>query len=93
MKCKFSNDKIKTFMSFGKIPMANALLAKKNFKTEHFNKLEVGINKKNYLFQINYFIRNLFDYTILNLWNHRKEILNKEKKYLIKGGKFISYVK
>ena len=53
MKCKFSGDKIKPFMSFGKMPMANAFLTKKNFKSEYFYKLEVGFNKKNYLFQIN----------------------------------------
>ena len=53
MKCKFSSDKIKPFMSFGKMPMANAFLSKKNFKSEYFYKLEVGFNKKNYLFQIN----------------------------------------
>ena len=53
MKCKFSGDKIKSFMSFGKMPMANAFLTKKNFKSEYFYNLEVGFNKKNYLFQIN----------------------------------------
>ena len=31
MKCKFSGDKIKPFMSFGKMPMANAFLTKKKF--------------------------------------------------------------
>ena len=53
MKCKFSGDKIKPFMTFGKMPMANAFLSKENFKSEYFYKLEVGFNKKNYLFQIN----------------------------------------
>ena len=67
MKCKFSINKIKPFMSFGKILIANTFLTKKNFKPEHFYKLEVGFNNKNYLFQINYFRRNFCDYTILNL--------------------------
>ena len=26
------------------------------------------------------------------LWNHKKEILNKEKKFLLNGGKWISHV-
>ena len=53
MKCKFSGEKIKPFMSFGKMPMANAFLSKKEFKKEFFYNLEVGFNKRNFLFQIN----------------------------------------
>ena len=40
-------------MSFGKMPMANGFLKKKDFKKEFFYNLEVGFNKKNYLFQVN----------------------------------------
>ena len=39
-------------MSFGKMPMANGFLSKKDFKKEFFYNLEVGFNKKNYLFQV-----------------------------------------
>ena len=53
MKCKFSGEKIKPFMSFGKMPMANGFLDKKNFNKEFFYKLEVGFNEKNFLFQVN----------------------------------------
>ena len=53
MRCKISNERIKPFMSFGKMPMANGFLEKKNFKKEFFYKLEVGFNKKNFLFQVN----------------------------------------
>lgn len=53
MKCKVSNEYIKPFMSFGKMPMANGFLKIKDFKKEFFYKLEVGFSKKNYLFQIN----------------------------------------
>lgn len=53
MKCKVSNIKIKPFMSFGKMPMANGFLKKKNFKKEFFYELEVGFCPKNFLFQIN----------------------------------------
>lgn len=53
MLCKFSGKKIKPFMSFGKMPMANGFLSKKDFKNEYFYNLEVGFNEKNFLFQIN----------------------------------------
>ena len=52
MRCKVSGLKIKPFMSFGRMPMANGFLSKKNFKKEFFYKLQVGFNKKNYLFQV-----------------------------------------
>ena len=52
MKCKVSGQQIKPFMSFGKMPMANGFLDKKNFKKEFFYKLDVGFCKKNYLFQL-----------------------------------------
>ena len=53
MKCKVSKTKIKPFISFGKMPMANGFLRKKDFKKEFFYKLEAGFNKKNFLFQVN----------------------------------------
>jgi methylation protein EvaC len=53
MKCKFSGIKITPFMSFGKMPMANAFLNKDQFKNEFFYNLEVGFSEKYYLFQIN----------------------------------------
>ena len=31
MRCKFTNKKIKPFMSFGKMPIANGFLKKKRF--------------------------------------------------------------
>ena len=53
MRCKVDKNKIKPFMSFGKMPMANGFLLKKDFKREFFYNLEVGFNTKNYLFQVN----------------------------------------
>ena len=53
MKCKFCTQKIKPFMSFGKMPMANGFLKKKDFKKEFFYRLEVGFCKKDFLFQVN----------------------------------------
>ena len=53
MQCKVSGKKILPFMSFGKMPMANGFLDKKDFKNEFFYNLEVGFSKENYLFQVN----------------------------------------
>lgn len=36
-----------------------------------------------------HFISNPPDYALLLAWNHKKEIIEKEKQYLAKGGKFI----
>ena len=38
------------------------------------------------------FYSNLPDYTILFAWNHKKEILKKEKSYIEQGGKWIEYI-
>ena len=51
MHCKVTK-KIKTIMSFGKMPMANGFLLKKDFKKEFFYDLKVGFNEKNFLFQV-----------------------------------------
>jgi len=40
-------------MSFGKMPIANGFLKKKDFKKEFFFKMEVGFSKKVSLFQLN----------------------------------------
>jgi len=53
MLCKITREKIKPFMSFGKMPIANGFLYQRNFKKEFFFDLEVGFSKKLSLFQIN----------------------------------------
>ena len=53
MLCKVTREKIKPFMSFGKMPIANGFLYQRNFKKEFFFELEVGFSKKLSLFQIN----------------------------------------
>ena len=53
MRCKVSGKNIIPFMSFGKMPMANGFIEKKNFKNEFFYNLEVGFCEYNYLFQVN----------------------------------------
>jgi methylation protein EvaC len=52
MRCKVTKKKIKTIMSFGRMPMANGFLLKKDFHKEFFYDLKVGFNKKNFLFQV-----------------------------------------
>ena len=53
MKCKVSNISIEPFMSFGKMPIANAFLSKENFKNEFFFNMEVGFSQNLSLFQLN----------------------------------------
>ena len=53
MICKITKEKIKPFMSFGKMPIANGFLNKNQFKNEFFFNLEVGFSKKLSLVQIN----------------------------------------
>ena len=53
MICKITGKKIKPFMSFGKMPIANGFLRKKDFKKEYTFKMEVGFSKKISLFQLN----------------------------------------
>tara|TARA_B100002051_G_C16743679_1_gene646013 strand:+ start:2959 stop:4155 length:1197 start_codon:yes stop_codon:yes gene_type:complete len=52
MNCKITNTKITPFMSFGKMPIANGFINKKNFKKEYFYKMEVGFSKKISLVQL-----------------------------------------
>ena len=52
MNCKITGSKITPFMSFGKMPIANGFLKKKNFKNEFFYEMKVGFSKKISLFQL-----------------------------------------
>ena len=52
MNCKITNSKIIPFMSFGKMPIANGFLKKKDFKKEFFYEMRVGFCKKTSLFQL-----------------------------------------
>ena len=53
MKCKITGKKIKPFMSFGKMPIANGFLSKKNFFKEYLFEMQVGFSKDISLFQLN----------------------------------------
>ena len=53
MNCKITNKKIKPFMSFGLMPIANGFLKKDYFKKEFRFNMEVGFSKEISLFQLN----------------------------------------
>ena len=53
MRCKISSEKIEPFMTFGKMPLANGFLEKKDFKSEFTFEMEVGFSEKLSLFQLN----------------------------------------
>ena len=53
MYCKITKKKIKPFMSFGKMPIANGFLKKSQFKKEYFFNMEVGFSEEMSLFQLN----------------------------------------
>jgi len=55
MKCKITNENIKPFMTFGKMPLANGFINKSEFNSEFFYEMEVGFSEKISLFQLNDF--------------------------------------
>ena len=55
MKCKITGEKLNPFMSFGKMPSANAFIEKKDFNNEFFYEMEVGFSEKVSLLQLNEF--------------------------------------
>ena len=52
MNCKITNKKIKPFMSFGKMPIANGFIEKKDFDSEFFFNMEVGFSEDISLLQL-----------------------------------------
>ena len=53
MKCRINKSPCRVFLDFGKMPIANGFIEKKNFNKEFFFNLEVGFSKKISLFQLN----------------------------------------
>ena len=53
MKCKITNKPIDPFMTFGKMPIANGFIEKKNFLNEFYFEMEVGFSEDLSLFQLN----------------------------------------
>ena len=99
MFCKVTKEKIKTIMSFGKMPMANAFLSKKDFDKEFFYDLEVGFNQKNFLFQVGNHPKSskifndkypFFTHKSKFMVNHFKKFFSwLEKRYLKKNDKVV----
>jgi len=96
MICKITKKKIKPFMSFGKMPIANGFLQKKDFKKEFFFKMEVGFSKEVSLFQLNdhpkpklMFNKNypFFTGSSKGMINHFKEYSSWIKKNYLKRSK------
>ena len=96
MICKITKKKIKPFMSFGKMPIANGFLKKKDFKKEFFFKMEVGFSKEISLFQLNdhpkpnvMFNKNypFFTGSSKGMINHFKEYSSWIKKNYLKNSK------
>ena len=94
MICKITKKKIKPFMSFGKMPIANGFLKKKDFKKEYFFNMEVGFSKDISLFQLNnhpkpklMFNKNypFFTGSSKGMINHFKKYSNWIKKNYLKN--------
>ncbi len=88
MICKISGKKIKPFMSFGKMPIANGFLKKKDFKKEFFFNMEVGFSKDLSLFQLN-------DHpTPKSMFNRNYPFFTSSSKYMVKHFKdYSSWIK
>ena len=88
MICKISGKKIKPFMSFGKMPIANGFLKKKDFKKEFFFNMEVGFSKELSLFQLN-------DHpTPKSMFNRNYPFFTSSSTYMVKHfKKYSSWVK
>jgi methylation protein EvaC len=98
MKCKITGKKIVPFMSFGKMPIANGFLNKKDFNKEFFFDLKVGFSDKFSLFQLDEFpsIKKMFHknypfYTSSSKFmiEHFKNYARWSKKFLKSKSKII----
>ncbi len=52
MKCRINKSPCRVFLDFGKMPIANGFLKRKEFKKEYFFKLKVAFNSNLSLFQL-----------------------------------------
>ena len=99
MKCKLTNKKINSFMSFGKMPLANGFLKESEFKSEFFFEMEAGFSESLSLFQLNEhpmpekmfnhkypFFTGSSEYMKLHFKNYANWI---QKKYLNSNSKLI----
>ena len=98
MKCKITHKSIKPFMSFGKMPIANAFLEKQDFSKEYFYNMEVGFSEDLSLLQLNdhpkpevMFNENypFFTSSSKHMIEHFKSYANFVRKYLNTNSKLI----
>ena len=98
MKCKITHKPIKSFMSFGKMPIANGFLEKQDFSKEYFYNMEVGFSEDLSLLQLNdhpkpeeMFNENYPFFTSSSKYmiEHFKNYANFVKKYLNTNSKLI----
>ena len=50
--CRICGEKLTKIFDFGKQPLGNGFLDKKNFKDEYFFDMEVGYSQKSFMFQL-----------------------------------------
>src|SRR6056300_879932 len=91
MICKITNKRIKPFMSFGLMPIANGFLEKKYFKKEFLFNMEVGFSKEISLFQLNDHPKPklMFNKNYPFFTSSSKYMVNHFKKYYFKDTKKI----
>ena len=98
MKCKITHKPIKTFMSFGKMTIANGFLEKQDFLKEYFYNMEVGFSEDVSLLQLNdhpkpevMFNENypFFTSSSKHMIEHFKSYANFVRKYLNTNSKLI----
>ena len=98
MKCKITHKPIKSFMSFGKMPIANGFLEKQDFSKEYFYNMEVGFSEDISLLQLNdhpkpevMFNENypFFTSSSKHMIEHFKSYANFVRKYLNTNSKLI----
>jgi methylation protein EvaC len=51
-RCHISGEKIKSFMTFGKMPIANGFITKEEFSGEYYFDMEVAFSNKSKMFQL-----------------------------------------
>ena len=98
MKCKITHKPIKSFMSFGKMPIANGFLEKQDFSKEYFYNMEIGFSEDLSLLQLNdhpkpevMFNKNypFFTSSSKHMIEHFKNYANFVRKYLNTNSKLI----
>ena len=90
--CKITQKKLKPFMSFGKMPLANGFLSKKNFNKEFFYNLETSFSEEMSLFQINDHPKpkQMFNKNYPFFTSSSKFMIDHFKKYSLWVKKFLS---